>query len=259
VDAESLGTRLGGQLAAWRRRPLLRSLYREWFLLVRSRLSAVPGPTVELGSGIGALAEVIADVVTTDVEPTPWASRVVDAERLPFETASVSNIVLVDVFHHLARPSSFLDEAARTLRPGGRVVMVEPYCSPLSTFAYRHFHHEDVDLDVTGLDDAPELADSPLAGNSALPTLVFFRCSTSFAARWPELRVVERQRFALFLYPLSGGFSRSQLVPAALFRPLAAAERALQRPLGRLAAFRCLVVLERTGSAGLDEPERHQP
>jgi SAM-dependent methyltransferase len=205
----------------------------------------VPGETVELGSGIGRIKETIPSAVTTDVEPTAWADRVVDAEQLPFEEGSVANLVLLDVFHHLARPAAFLAEAARVLPRGGRIVLLEPYCSPLSTIAYRHVHHEDVDLEAAPFDDDDSLADSPWTANLARPTLAFFRNPRELAGRFPQLEVVERRRLSLFVYVLSGGYSRRPLAPGALYRPLAAVERLLA-PLLPLAAFRCLVVLERT-------------
>jgi SAM-dependent methyltransferase len=236
---------LAAQDQAWYERPLTRRLYRDWFEEIGARLTSVPGRTVELGSGIGRFTEMFPASVATDVEPTPWAEEVVDAEALPYEAGSLANLVLVDVFHHVARPAAFLDEARRVLAPGGRVLILDPYCSPLSTPAYRLFHHERTDLHGAGLADAPELASSPLASNQARTTLVFFRDEERFRERWPELRVVERRRLALLLYPLSGGFSGRQLVPASLYRPLASLERALGF-LAPLAAFRCLVVLERS-------------
>jgi SAM-dependent methyltransferase len=231
--------------AVWSSKALLRRIYRSWYESIAARLAAVPGQTVELGAGIGRFKEVVPGAVATDVEPTPWSDAVVDAERLPYPEGSIANLVLIDVFHHLARPARFLDEAARVLAPRGRVVLLEPYCSPVSTFAYRHFHHEDVDLSSPPFDDDPALDGSPLTANGARPTLVFFRNEGELHARWPELRMVERRRLAFFLYALSGGFSRRQLVPAAAYRPLAALERVLS-PLDSLLAFRCLVVLERT-------------
>jgi SAM-dependent methyltransferase len=240
----SLRAQLAEQERAWRERPLLRRLYRGWDELIAANLARVPGPTVELGSGIGHFKEVWPEVIATDVESTRWADEVVDAESLPYGAGTLANLVLVDVFHHLGRPSSFLDEARRTLAPGGRVVLLDPYCSPISTWAYQRFHHERTDMAADPFADDGQISAAPMESNQARATLAFFRHSDEFERRWPELKLVERRRLALFLYPLSGGFSRPPLVLAALFRPIAAAER-LARPLAPALAFRCLVVLER--------------
>ena len=224
--------------------PLVRRLYRDWFGLVVARLAPVPGATVELGSGIGAFKEYYPAALTTDVEPTPWAERVADAELLPFEDTSVANLVLIDVFHHLARPRRFLDAAARVLSPGGRVIIVDAYCSPVSYRVYRRFHQERTDMSATPFADDPASAASPMAANPARATLVFFRHGDEFERRCPQLAVVEQIRLAFLLYPLSGGYRHRPLVPAVLYRPLAALERLLA-PLAPLLAFRCLVVLER--------------
>lgn len=229
---------------AWNERPLLRRIYGEWFDLIASKLASVPGETVELGSGIGRLRDHVMGLVTSDVEPTPWADRVVDAESLPYGEGEVANLVLVDVFHHLPRPAAFLDEARRALAPGGRVVMLEPYCSPLSSLAYR-LHHERLELDADGFAET-ESAD-PLDANLAQTTLAFFRQRAEHGRRWPELPIVEQRLLSLLVYPLSGGFTRRPLLPSALYRPFSALERALS-PFLRLAAFRCLVVLERQPS-----------
>jgi SAM-dependent methyltransferase len=231
--------------SAWRSKPLLRRIYRDWYELIAARLATIPGPTIELGAGIARFKEVVPSAVATDIEPTPWADRAVNAEQLDYADASVANLVLIDVFHHLARPTRFLDEADRVLRDRGRIIMLEPYCSTLSTFAYTHFHHEDIDLAAAPFADDPSLDGSPMTANGARPTLVFFRHDCEWRERWPRLRLVERRRLAFFVYPLSGGFSRPSLLPAAAYRPLTHVERWLQ-PLARFLAFRCLVVIERT-------------
>ena len=229
---------------AWRERPLLRALYRDWFRLVESRLSSRPGLSVELGAGIGRFHEACPWVVPTDVAQTPWAGSAVDAEDLPYAPGAVANLVLIDVLHHLARPARFLDEASRVLAPGGRVVILDPYCSPLSTLAYRLFHHERTDLGAAPFEEDAEVARAPLAANQALATLAFFRGRPELERRWLELALVERRRLALLAYPLSGGFSRRPLVPHRVGRALLALEPALAW-LAPLAAFRCLVVLEK--------------
>lgn len=235
--------------AAWHARPLLRALYRDWFELIRARLVEGPGHTVELGSGIGTFADVHPGVLTTDVERTPWSREVVDAEALPWEDGQLANLVLIDVFHHLADPARFLDEAARTLRIGGRVVVLDPYCSPVSGPLYRRFHRERTDLRAAPFDRDDSTADDPLASNQARATLAFFRAAGEYRRRWPQLPIVEQQRMAMLAYPLSGGFEGRPMVPARIGLALRQLERALS-PVAPLLAFRCLVVLERRDATG---------
>jgi SAM-dependent methyltransferase len=234
------------QRAAWDERPLLRSLYGDWFAEIVARLSDVPGPTIELGSGAGGFAEYFPRVVATDIAASPWTDEVVDAERLPYGDGTVANLVMVDVLHHLSRPAAFLAEAERVLAAGGRTVLLEPYCSPASTIAYRRFHHEDLDLTVDPLDDQAHSGDDPFDANGALPTLLFWRHADAVAAHFPGLTITERRRLGWLAYPLSGGFTRKPFVGFRTGRALMRMERVLGRLLDPLLAFRCLVVLERT-------------
>jgi SAM-dependent methyltransferase len=236
------------QRRAWEARPAVRALYAEWFGMVTAQLAAVDGPTVELGAGIGSFKEYHPSVVATDIEATPWADEVMNAEALPYADSSVANLVLVDTLHHLPRPGRFLAEAQRVLMDGGRVVMLEPYASTLSTIALRLGHHEDIDTRVDPFGDVPHSSDRPLDANNALPTLIFWRHADRFASLFPKLRLVHRGRFAFLAYPLSGGFAQRRLAPDPVIRALQRLDRLLT-PVGRIAAFRCLVVLEKDPSA----------
>ena len=121
-------------------------------------------------------------------------------------------------------------------------MILDPYCSPLSTRLYRLFHHERTDLDARPFETASD--DDPLASNQALATLAFYRHAAELTRRWPELVLRQRRRLAFVAYPLSGGFTGRRLVPHRAGLVLQRAERRLS-PFGRLLAFRCLVVLER--------------
>ena len=244
AEAETTPEQLRIQRAAWERRPLLRAIYTEWFDRIANQLSRVEGPTVELGCGIGAFKEFRPETVATDVIATPWSEAVVDAEELPYPDSSVANLVLIDVLHHLPQPRRFLADAERALRPGGRVVMVEPYCSPISTPLYKVFHFERTDVRSDPFRAEAQSDRDPFESNQALPTLIFWRHLKRFRALHPRLEVVRRERFAVVAYPLSGGFTGRQLVPHRVLGILRLAERVL-RPLAPLAAFRCLVTLEK--------------
>ena len=42
--------------------------------------------------------------VTTDLFPNPWLDLACDGYELPFRPASLSHLVLFDIFHHLRAP-----------------------------------------------------------------------------------------------------------------------------------------------------------
>lgn len=250
ADSSPLLAELRAQEASWQRNDLLRELYRDWMRTLAMHRSQVAGATVELGSGIGRLREFVPDLVTTDIEASPWSELVVDAQQLPWGDGALANIFLLDVLHHIPRPLTFLDEAVRCLAPGGRVILLEPYCSPVSTPLYKAFHRERTDLSADPFTDDDQSTLEALDSNQALPTLLFFRRRREFAQRWPLLAITESRRLSTIAYPLSGGWHSRPLLPARLLRPTLACEHLL-RSIAPLSAFRCLVVLER-----LEEPAR---
>ena len=50
---------------------------------------------------------------------------------LPFADQSIDVVICSHTLHHLARPTAFLGEAHRVLKPGGRLVIQESNCSLL--------------------------------------------------------------------------------------------------------------------------------
>jgi hypothetical protein len=61
----------------------------------------------------------------------------------------------------------------------------------------------------------------------------------------PRLRLHHWEWNSLWAYPLSGGFRSWQLIPSVMVGPLLRLERTCLPVLGRWAAFRLLIVLER--------------
>ncbi len=236
---------------SWEANPALRRLYSGWYARVAAELPpATFGPRVEIGSGPGFARGFIPDLELTDLVRAPWHDREVSADALPFADATLGALVMCDVLHHLPSPRAFFDEAVRALRPGGRIVMCEPYVSPLSYPIYKLFHPEPLDLRVDPLaDQRGNGSRDPFDANQAIPTLLFGRRRASFESSFPALEIRRIDRFASVSYPASGGFSHRPLLPQPVWAALHRLEGKLPLALIRWAAFRMLIVIERRGQA----------
>ncbi|HZP85908.1 MAG TPA: class I SAM-dependent methyltransferase [Burkholderiales bacterium] len=225
-------------------KPFLRSIYDEWYRLVRDALPDMEGEVLELGSGAGFMRQYIDDLLTSEIFLTPGVRTVLDATALPFPAASLRAIVMTDVFHHIPRPRAFLSEASRSLKPGGRIVMVEPWVTPWSRLVYRRFHHEPF------LPEAPRWefpASGPLSGaNGALPWIIFERDRAAFEREFPFLRISVIRPFMPLAYLVSGGVSMRSLMPGVAYRLWRVLERAAP---SRLTAMFAMIVVERSAPA----------
>jgi SAM-dependent methyltransferase len=231
----------------WERKPVLRAVYGD--LYDRLVPECHPGTTIEIGGGVGNLKQRLSDVIATDVQYAPWLDCVADAHNLPFATGAAANVVMVDVLHHLEFPALFFREAARVLRPGGRLMMMEPAITYGSTLFYRLFHHEPVRTSAEVLaEGTPNPDRDPYDANVAIPTILVTREHARFHARFPELRIVRVVWFAFAAIALSGGFKRWSLITAGAARRLMQFERAVEPLIGRLAGFRVMIVIEKNAA-----------
>ncbi len=227
----------------WQRKPVLRAIYGD--LYRRMAGQCVPGRTLEIGGGSGNFKEYAADVVASDIAFAPWLDLVADAQQLPIDAESLANIVMFDVLHHIEFPRTFFSEAARVLSPGGRIVMVEPAITVASWPFYRFVHPEPVRMGDDPLREGrPERGRDPFAANQAFPTLLATRHRHRFAALFPRLDLIRVEWLSLFAYPLSGGFRPWSAIPVGMVADVLRLESRLVPWLGRLMAFRMLMVVE---------------
>jgi hypothetical protein len=99
----------------------------------------------------------------------------------------------------------------------------------------------------------------PYDSNQAIPTLLLGRYRATLAQRFPGLILERVDRFSMLAYPLSGGFQPWCLLPKALARPLLQFEWFSHGVFGRLAAFRLLAVLRKSGDTFGDKASADNP
>ena len=103
---------------------------------------------LDIGCGTGNLLSLISeryDAEIAGVDLTPKMLNIArikigdkadlklgDSEYLPFDNDKFDMVICTDSFHHYPHPENVLKEINRVLKPGGSVLIADPY-TPTST------------------------------------------------------------------------------------------------------------------------------
>ena len=230
----------------WSGKPFLRDVYRVWFDAALQQLGS-GGRVLELGAGPGLLSAYARQQrpdlrwIAADILPAPWNDLAADGLRLPFADRTIDGALGFDMLHHLARPARFFEEVARVLAPGGRLVAIEPWVTPLSYPVYRWLHQEGCRLSIDPWNpfgaDVGEAKDA-FEGNAAV---VWRLVRDTPPARWNELGLQPPSVRVLngFAYMASLGFRPRALLPRSLGRALIGLDSTLG-PLARALGLRVI-------------------
>ncbi len=224
-------------------KPFLKKLYTDWYLVFEKSLSGFKnGNYIEIGSGGGFIKEIYPSIITSDILELPNVDKVFSAEKIPFDNNTLDGIMMLNVFHHIPNPHLFLLEAMRTLKKGRKIVMIEPANSLLGRFIYKKFHHEPFD-EKGGRTINPG---NPLSNsNQALPHIYFERDVLIFSKEYPALKINKIKYHSPFAYIISGGVSRSAMLPF-LFYPIIKGIEFLLSPISKQIGLFCTIEIEKT-------------
>lgn len=225
----------------WQRKKILKRIYFDkWNKMMKF---AKKGKIVEIGSGPGMFKEYCPEAILLDIVPNPWINIVGDGRNLPFKDNSISNIIFVDVLHHMSDPLYFFKEAQRVLAKKGRIIFEEPYVSKLSYLVYK-VHHEGLNLNCDKNNYKLDPQKKALEADLAIPTVMFGKDFKRFKKLFPKLKVIYRDKYDYFFHLLYGNFSYKQLIPNIFYTPLKRIEEQLKF-LKDIFAFKILIVLEK--------------
>jgi SAM-dependent methyltransferase len=223
------------------RKAFLKKIYLTWYSSFLKVIPELPeGKILEIGSGGGFLKMLDSRIITSDILSSVNCDMTFSAEAMPFEDNSLSAIFMIDVLHHIPDCSKFFAEAQRILKPGGKIVMIEPANTIFSRFIYTNFHHENFDPQTL---DWKFPTSGPLSGaNGALPWIVFSRDYESFKILFPNLDKEKMKLHTPFAYLISGGLTLKSLLPGWMYHPFHCFE-ILISPLNRwVGMFQTIIV-----------------
>ena len=224
-----------------KKKDFLYRLYLEYYGIFKESIKDIPdGLKIEIGSGGGFLKEVISDVITSDVIELPDVDKVFFAEKIPYPDESVAAFFLLDTLHHIKEPDKFLSEVNRCLKPGAKIIMIEPTNTILSRLFFKYIHQEQFDdkKDKWIVDGEGRLGDA----NIAMPWIIFIRDREKFLKKYPNLEILQINKHTPFRMFLSGGLSYRQFVSSASFGFFTNIEKILSPCHNILGSFMTIVV-----------------
>ena len=179
-------------------------LYKEWYQLISNNLSLIDGINIELGCGASFIDQVNKSIKKTDVFLNSNTDFKLDAMEIgtQFEN-KISNLILVNVFHHISNPEKFLNAAEKCLLSKGRIIMIEPSNNFWSSLVYKFIGHET--FDTNQVDWIFESKDPLLDSNQALSWIIFKRDYKKFRNLYPMFSVIKKKTIMPISYIVSGG------------------------------------------------------
>ena len=200
---------------------------------------------LELGSGGGNIKKVIKECVTSDQFKNKNIDRIENIYKINFKKNSISNIILIDVFHHLQFPSLALKEIHKVLIKNGRIIMVEPAMGLIPRIVYKIFHYEpngfNLRIKWNNIPKKIPLSNQYFAAQS-IPWRAFFLKELNLKSKF-SIKLIKP--FSDFAFLLSGGYSYKALYPKILYSLIKLIDKILTSISIRIFSARMLIVLEK--------------
>lgn len=228
------------------KKPFFKDIYRKIYCealdIIYENL-ADSSKILEIGSGeYGFIKEVDNNIITSDVKYTKNCDLVINAECLPFNEGELNAIIGIQVLHHIQNIDNFLQEAVRTIKPNGFIILIEPNWGPVSAILHKFFHDEPYE-DKQSF----ECALYSNKTNQAVSYILFKKYKKKFLQHMPQLSFFKIKKFSFLEYIVSGGFNRNAYAPASFMKFFRVIDKILTPIISALAIHQ-MIVLKREES-----------
>ncbi len=226
----------------------------EYFRWMYSQVETVISKSdsvLEIGSGAGmsSLFMKNENVLRTDLldHNVNGIQSGVNAEMLSFKTGEFDAALAVDMIHHVPFPHKVVDELIRVTNERGKIVIVEPFVSALSVFAYKLFHPEKTSIFLKFSIQEPMVGQKSADGDQIICQKLFFSKSGKnyLRATHKENLRITRHLISPFSFFLTGGVNRPLRISPKIVRMTIKLENKIPTSVMRCIAARQIVVIEK--------------
>jgi len=230
----------------YQNKDLIKIIYNNYYKNIKKNIYLSDKKKIlELGSGGGNIKKVIKECITSDQFKNKNIDRIENIYKINFKKNSISNIILIDVFHHLQFPSLALKEIHKVLIKNGRIIMVEPAMGLIPRIVYKIFHYEPNGFNLKiKWNNIPKKIPSSnkYFAAQAIPWRAFFLKELNLKSKY-SIKLIKP--FSDFAFLLSGGYSYKALYPKILYSLIKLIDKILTSISIRIFSARMLIVLEK--------------
>ena len=230
----------------YQNKDLIKIIYNDYYKNIKKNIyKSNIKKILELGSGGGNIKKIIPKCITSDQFKNNNIDRIENIYKINFKKNSISNIILIDVFHHLQFPSLALKEIHRVLIKKGRIIMMEPAMGLIPRFVYKIFHYEpngfNLKINWNHIPKKIPSSNQYFAAQS-LPWRAFFLKELKLKSKY-KIKLIKP--FCDFTFLLSGGYSYKALYPKFLYSFIKLIDKILTNISIKIFSARMLIVLEK--------------
>ena len=230
----------------YQNKDLIKIIYNNYYKNIKKNIYLSDKKKIlELGSGGGNIKKVIKECITSDQFKNKNIDRIENIYKINFKKNSISNIILIDVFHHLQFPSLALKEIHKVLIKNGRIIMIEPAMGFIPRIVYKIFHYEpngfNLRIKWNNIPKKIPSSNKYFAAQS-IPWRAFFLKELNLKSKYTIKSI---KPFSDFAFLLSGGYSYKALYPKILYSLIKLIDKILTSISIRIFSARMLIVLEK--------------
>lgn len=220
--------------------------YKKFYNIIKQNLSSKSGVILEIGSNNSDIKKVIKKCITSNYYLNKKIDKKINIYKLKIKNNSISNLIMIDVFHHLKYPGYALDQINKKLKKKGKIIMVEPAMGLIPRIIYHFFHPEPngMSFDVKWYKKPKNIhifKNSYFAAQG-LSWRAFYRKELKL----PKNLIINKvEPFSHFAWIASGGYSFPSLYPTFLYKFISIIDDFLTVISKEFFSAKMLIVLEK--------------